>query len=126
MPFSRITTNFHLEYESDFIDTYHQTMIDVLKIPEHDRQIVLDQKTGGFYQPTNSSGRYIIIEIKLFSGRTLETKKKLYKKLFALANSVEVSGANLNIIIQDIEKENWGIRGGQPASEIELGFKTNI
>ena len=90
MPFSRITTNFNLENESSFIEEFHNKMINVLKIPEYDRQIVLDQKTQGFYQPTNSSGKYVIFEIKMFSGRTIETKKKLYKELFALASSVGV------------------------------------
>ena len=126
MPFSRITTNFILEDESVFIDEFHNKMMSVLKIPEHDRQVVLDQKTKGFYQPTNSSGKYVLFEIKMFSGRTLETKKKLYKKLFALANSVGVEGSNVNVILEDIEKHNWGIRGGQPASEVDLGFKTTI
>ncbi len=126
MPFSRITTNFILEDESSFIDEFHNKMMSVLKIPEHDRQVVLDQKTKGFYQPTNSSGKYVIFEIKMFSGRTLETKKKLYKELFALANSVGIEGSNVNVILEDIEKQNWGIRGGQPASEVDLGFKTNI
>ena len=126
MPFSRITTNFTIENETSFIDEFHNKMMSVLKIPEHDRQIVLDQKTKGFYQPTTSSGKYIIFEIKMFSGRTLETKKKLYKELFSLANSVGVEGSNVNVILQDIEKVNWGIRGGQPASEVDLGFKTNI
>ena len=61
----------------------------------------------------------------MFSGRTLETKKKLYKELFALAVSVGVEPSNTNVILEDIEKHNWGVRGGQPASEVELGFKTN-
>ena len=126
MPFSRITTNFNLANESSFIDEFHKKMMRVLKIPEHDRQIVLDQKTNGFYQPTNSSGKYVVFEIKLFSGRTLETKKKLYKELFALAISNGVEASNINVILEDIEKYNWGIRGGQPASEVDLGFKTTI
>ncbi len=126
MPFTRITTNFILEDESSFIDEFHNRMMSVLKIPEHDRQVVLDQKTKGFYQPTNSSGKYVIFEIKMFSGRTLDTKKKLYKELFDLANSVGVEGSNVNVILEDIEKQNWGIRGGQAASEVDLGFKTNV
>lgn len=126
MPFSRITTNFILENESSFIDEFHNKMMSVLKIPEHDRQLVLDQKTKGFYQPTNSSGKYVIFEIKMFSGRTMETKKKLYKELFSLAISVGVDPSSINVILEDIEKHNWGIRGGQPASEVDLGFKTNI
>ncbi len=126
MPFSRITTNFILENEFAFIEGFHKKMMSVLKIPEHDRQIVLDQKTNGFYQPTNSSGKYIIFEIKMFSGRTLETKKKLYIELFALASSFGVEDSNVNVILEDIDKQNWGIRGGQPASEVDLSFKTNI
>ena len=126
MPFSRITTNFIVEDDSAFIKMFHNTMIRVLKIPEHDRQIILDQKTEGFYQPTNSSGKYILFEIKMFKGRSLETKKKLYRELFALAGSAGVDGSNVNVIIEDIEKHNWGIRGGLPASEVDLGFDTNI
>jgi len=126
MPFSRITTNFALEDESAFIDAFHDTMMCVLKIPEHDRLVVLDQKIQGLYPPTNSSGKYMLFEIKMFSGRTLETKKELYNKLFSLAKSVGVDGSQVNVILQDIEKINWGIRGGQPASEVDLGFDTNI
>ena len=126
MPFSRITTNFLLEDEKEFIDSFQEVMMNVLKIPEDDRQIVLEQKTKGFYQPTNSSGKYIIIEIKMFAGRSLDAKKKLFKELFALANSLGVVDSNMNVILEDIEKENWGIRGGQPASEVDLGFNTNV
>lgn len=126
MPFSRITTNFHLENESDFIVDFQNILVSVLNIPEHDRQIVVDKKTQGFYQPVTSPGRYVIFELKLFSGRTLATKKKLYKELFALAHSAGVEGTNVNVIIHDINKEDWGIRGGQPASEVDLGFRTDI
>lgn len=126
MPFSRITTNFNLENESEFIDEFQKILVKVLKIPEHDRQIILDQKEYGFFQPPNSSGRYLIIEIKMFTGRTLETKRKLYRELFSLVKAIGVTSSNLNVIIEDIDKENWGIRGGQPASEVDLGFKTNI
>jgi len=126
MPFSRITTNFIIENESEFIDGFQNAMIEVLNIPENDRQIVLDQKTKGFYQPPDSSGKYIIIEIRMFSGRTIETKRKLYKSLFSLANSIGVENSNMNIILEDVEKENWGLRGGKPASEVDLGFNTDV
>ena len=98
----------------------------VLKIPDYDRFVLLEQKSEGFYQPTNTSGKYIVIEIDMFSGRTIATKRQLYKDLVELANSVDVVSSNVTIILRDIDKENWGIRGGQPASEVELGFKTDI
>ncbi len=126
MPFSRITTNFCLENESVFIDEFHKIMVDVLKIPDNDRLVALDQKTKGFYQPTNYSGKYIVFEIAMFSGRTIETKRKLYKDLIALASSVGGESCRANVILKEVEKENWGVERGQPASDVDLGFKTNI
>lgn len=126
MPFSRITTNFILENESSFIDDYQNLLVNVLQIPEHDRQIVLEQKEHGFYQPPDSSGKYLIFEIKMFSGRTFETKKKLFKELFSLAVNLGVEPSNINVILEDIDKQNWGIRGGQPASEVDLGFEIKV
>ncbi len=126
MPFSRITTNFCLENESVFIDEFHKIMVDILKIPDNDRLVILDQKTNGFYQPTNYSGKYIVFEIDMFSGRTIETKRKLYKELIELANSVGGGNCSANVILKEVEKENWGVERGKPASDVNLGFKTNI
>ena len=126
MPSSRITSNFNFENELDFINDFHNKMMQVLKIPVYDRLVVLNQKIEGFYQPTNTFGKYILYEIDMFSGRSIETKKKLYKELVSLSNSVGVESLNVRIILKEIEKENWGIRGGQPASEIALSFKTDI
>ena len=126
MPSSKITTNFTLENESDFIDGFHKILLNVLQIPEYDRLVILDQKNTGFYQPTNTSGRYILYEIDMFPGRKIETKRILYKELVSLSTQCDVEASNVRIILKEIEKENWGIRGGQPASEVDLGFKTEI
>jgi hypothetical protein len=29
-------------------------------------------------------------------------------------------------VLNEVPLENWGIRGGQPASEVDLGFKVNV
>ncbi len=29
-------------------------------------------------------------------------------------------------MLNEVERENWGLRGGQPASEIDLGFKVDV
>jgi phenylpyruvate tautomerase PptA (4-oxalocrotonate tautomerase family) len=33
------------------------------------------------------------------------------------------NGNNITIVIHESPLENWGIRGGRPASEVDLGFK---
>ena len=126
MPLSKIYTNFLITDESVFIEAFHSKMQEVLKIPEYDRLVTLDQKEKGFYQPTNTTGKYILFEISLFSGRTIEAKRELYKSLIDLAIQHDVDPNNVRIVLNEVEMENWGIRGGQAASDVVLGFKTTV
>ena len=60
----------------------------------------------------------------MFRGRTKETKRALYKSLVDVLEKHGIGKNNVRIVIYDVPKENWGIRGGQMASEVELGFET--
>lgn len=123
MPYTRITTNFELkEKEEKFVEEFHQVMREVLGIPEYDRLVLFSQMTKGFYQPTNTKGNYIVFEIWLFSGRTDETKKELYSKLCQLSEKYNINKLNTRIILNEEDGINWGIRGGQAASDLTLGF----
>jgi hypothetical protein len=33
---------------------------------------------------------------------------------------------HVKILLRESPAENWGIRGGMPASEVELGFKVDV
>jgi phenylpyruvate tautomerase PptA (4-oxalocrotonate tautomerase family) len=33
---------------------------------------------------------------------------------------------HVKILIREIPKENWGIRGGQAGCDVELGFKIDV
>jgi phenylpyruvate tautomerase PptA (4-oxalocrotonate tautomerase family) len=127
MPLSRITTNFSLEEETNrFVDDFHDVMQRTLKLPEYDRMVILDQVETGFFLPTNISGKYILFELTLFEGRKGETKRQLYKRLAELAVAYGVDRFNTRIIVYEVGRENWGIRGGQAASEVDLGFRTDV
>jgi len=69
----------------------------------------------------------MLIEISMFSGRTIATKKKLFQHI---VNNLELSGLiekeKVLITINEQPMENWGVRGGIPANEIDLGFKVEI
>jgi hypothetical protein len=32
----------------------------------------------------------------------------------------------VKILLREIQKENWGIRGGQAGCDVELGFKIDV
>ncbi|MFC0708447.1 tautomerase family protein [Azorhizophilus paspali] len=70
---------------------------------------------------------YLQVEITIFKGRTFETKHKLYQALSGeLAKLLNISPEAILIILNEHKAENWGMRGGIPASEIDFGYSITI
>ena len=58
-----------------------------------------------------------VVKIELWKGRNKEQKRKLVEKVTsAVVDSVSCPPESVQIIISEVEKENWGI-SGQLASE---------
>ncbi|MEG2885172.1 MAG: tautomerase family protein [Acinetobacter sp.] len=109
------------------MDAVIQAQREVLQIPEHDRQIrYIEHRPEHFWIPPNKSQKYTLIEICMFYGRSLETKKKLYQTLVKNLTELGIPKDDIFILLQEQALENWGIRGGIPASEVDLGFKVEI
>jgi phenylpyruvate tautomerase PptA (4-oxalocrotonate tautomerase family) len=127
MPVVKITTNFSIgEIKKKLCQDLHEMMQHVLRIKEYDRLIVLDERPDNFYQPLNTEGKYALIEISLFAGRKAETKRRLYQEIANLFDRLGVNKFNTRIILYEIQRENWGIRGGKAANDVNLGFDTNV
>lgn len=97
----------------------------ILMLPADDRNIRLMDYERDFF--SMKPPYKIIVEISMFSGRTIETKRLLYQTITEKLN--ELIGVNKDaifILINEQPKENWGVRGGKPASEVDLGFKVEI
>jgi len=54
-----------------------------------------------------------VVIIEMWEGRTDEQKEKLMKGIFKAFEEIDVPPEALNIIIHDIPKTNWGLRGEQ-------------
>ena len=64
-----------------------------------------------------------LIEIILYKGRSNGVKKALYKAINDnLALDPGIDCDDIIIVLIEPPLENWGIIGGNPASEIDLGF----
>jgi len=106
-------------------DTVMDAVIEALKVPPDDRNIRLFEYQADLFQM--KPPYEVIIEITMFAGRTKETKKRLYQAVTGkLAAAGIIEREKVFIVINEIPAENWGIRGGFPADEIELGFKVNM
>ena len=58
-----------------------------------------------------------VVIVVMWEGRTSEQKEKLIKGITRAFEEIGVKAEWLNIIIHDVPKTNWGIRGEQ-ASKI--------
>lgn len=105
-------------------DAIHACVTDALGLPADKRfHRFLPLDTADFIHPPDRSARYTIIEISLFEGRSVETKKQLIRLLFTRLNEHNlVAAQDLEITITETPKHNWGIRG-LPGDELTLNYK---
>lgn len=54
-----------------------------------------------------------VVQVNMWEGRTVEQKEKLIKAITKAFRVIDVKPEQLEIIIHDIPKSNWGTRGEQ-------------
>ncbi len=110
----------------EFIEAVQAALITGLIIPEQDRCVrLLEYDEDALITPPHASLRYTVIEITLFSGRSLEAKRRLYAAMVANLAEFDLTPHDIKVILIEVPQENWGLRG-LPASEIDLGFKVDV
>ena len=128
MPSTRIVTgSWARGSEGKVIEAVQSALLNSLKLPEHDRDVVLDiyDETTRIVR-TGRSQRYTRVEVTLFAGRSMEAKKALYKAMVANLAELGVPEAEVKTVLIEVPTENWGLRGGYPASELDLGYKIDV
>lgn len=118
----------HLDaHKAQISDAIHSCVMEALSFPQGKRAhrfIGLD--ASDFYYPEGRSEQYTIIEISMFEGRTVETKKKLIHLLFErLQAEVGIAPADVEITIFETPRHNWGFRG-QTGDAISLDYKVEV
>jgi phenylpyruvate tautomerase PptA (4-oxalocrotonate tautomerase family) len=129
MPLAKIEVrrNWPPEKVQAIIDAVYLAQREALKVPENDRQIrFIEHKPGHFQVPPGKTENFTLVEISLFAGRSLEAKRALYSAIVRNLGAVGIDPADIFIVLNEIPLQNWGIRGGIPASEVDLGFKVDV
>ncbi|MCE5214902.1 MAG: tautomerase family protein [Methanobacterium sp.] len=116
------------EYKKAILDGVHQALVSSLGIPDTDRfQRLYELPLSNYELPPDRSDDVTIIEITIFKGRTSKTKKALYQAIVENLNeNPGITGYDVLIILLEPPLENWGVRGGKPASEIDFDFKIDV
>ncbi|MEW6726592.1 MAG: tautomerase family protein [Bacillota bacterium] len=115
-------------YKKAVLDGVHEALVQAIKIPDHDRNQRLYELDADHFEisPTKSENA-VIIEIVMFKGRSAEAKKRLFQAVVAnLGKNPGIDGNDIIIVLHEPPLENWGIRGGKPADEVDLGFDIKV
>jgi phenylpyruvate tautomerase PptA (4-oxalocrotonate tautomerase family) len=118
----------HLEpAKARLSDVIHSCVIDALQFPPNKRaHRFFHMDAGDFYFPESATHRYTIIEISMFEGRSVETKKHLIRLLFErICNQADRLPNEVEITITETPRQNWGFRG-MPGDEIGLNYNVGV
>jgi phenylpyruvate tautomerase PptA (4-oxalocrotonate tautomerase family) len=109
------------------MEAVYQAQREALKIPENDREIrYIEHKPEHFAVPPEKTENYTFVEITMFPGRSLDAKRKLYGSIVRRLGDLGIEPSDIFIVLNEPPLDNWGIRGGQPASEVDIGFKLEV
>ncbi len=105
-----------------------QTAIaDTLKLPVQDRNLRLCvHGPDEWLLPEGKSDRYVLVEIMLFAGRTPETKGALFAAIVGALEALGIPRGDVFLILDEQPRENVGIRGGQRADLVDLGYQVKV
>ena len=129
MPIARIEVRkiWPPEQVQAIIEAVYQAQREALQLPEHDRQIrYIEHRPEHFHVPPDKGENYTLVEITLFAGRSLQAKRALYQAIVKRFEALGIAASDVIIVLNEVPLDNWGIRGGKPASEVDLGFKVNV
>jgi phenylpyruvate tautomerase PptA (4-oxalocrotonate tautomerase family) len=109
------------------IDAVQSALREALKIPEADRTLrLIEHPVSHFAVPPGRGQKFTLVEVTMFSGRSMEAKRTLYQAIVRNLAAVGIPPLDIKITLIETPPENWGLRGGMPASEIDLGFKIDV
>lgn len=128
MPCVRIATGRWAEgRELALIEAVQAALVDAFRIPEWDRDIVLDlYDANRRIVSTGRSERYTRIEIVGIAARSLEAKRALFKGIVERLEPLGVPRTETRIFLIEPPAESWGVKGGLLASEADMGFKIDV
>ena len=109
------------------IEAVQSALKEALRIPEWDRTLrLIEHSPSHFAVPSGRGEKFTLVEITMFSGRSTSAKRALYQAIVRNLAGLGVPALDIKITLIETPPDNWGIRGGVPASEIDLGFKIDV
>ncbi|WP_427893177.1 tautomerase family protein [Kribbella sp. GL6] len=115
--------------ETGLIDAVHNALVTAFQIPPQDKDIRLVVHAPHRFacSPRLTQPEYFtLVSIDCFAGRSIAAKRSLYTEIVTNLKPFGIPADHITILVRDLPTTNWGIRAGQPASDLDLGFNINV
>ncbi len=115
--------------ETVLIEAVHGALVRAFKIPKTDRHVrLIAHAPHRFACPPGKAqpDRFTQITIDAFAGRSTDAKRTLYREIVESLEPLGIPRDHVSVLVRDAPRENWGIRGGQAACDVDLGFDVNV
>ncbi|KKC01375.1 tautomerase family protein [Mycolicibacter arupensis] len=115
--------------EVAIIDAVHGALVTAFQIPAKDKNVrLVVHEPHRFVVPAQlAQPEYrTLVSIDCFSGRSVEAKRLLYAGIVENLAELGIPRDHVMITLHESDRDNWGIRGGQAASDVDLGFTVQV
>ena len=115
--------------ETALIDAVHGALQRAFRIPPGDRHLrLLVHEPHRFAVPPDLAqpDRFTQVSVDAFEGRSIDAKRTLYREIVESLEPLGIPPDHVSILVRDHPRENWGIRGGLAACDVDLGFEVNV
>jgi len=99
-------------------DAVHRALVETVDVPQRDRfQLLTEHEPGDLvydseYLGIARSDNIVIIQITLNTGRSLEKKRRLYRRIAHNLGELGVRREDVLINLVEVAKENWSFGNG--------------
>lgn len=106
------------------LDAVHAALVEAFHIPEHDLN-QLHEYAEGDLESRQGAGA-VFVEIVAFPGRSADAKRRLFAALAANLGRAGVDPQRTLFVLHEPPLSSWGVRGGQAAADVDVGFKLDV
>lgn len=115
--------------EGAIIDAVHGALVAAFRIPVVDKHVrLVSHEPHRFAVPPGlvTPELYTFVGIDCFAGRSVQAKRNLYREITDGLHALGIPRDHVTIVVRESALENWGVRGGQAACDIDLGFDVTV
>ncbi|MFN8077584.1 MAG: tautomerase family protein [Kineosporiaceae bacterium] len=115
--------------EAALIEAVHGALVAAFRIPPEDRTvrlIVHEPHRFACSPRLREPERFTLVTIDCFAGRSVDAKRRLYGEIVERLAALGVPADHVTVTLRESGTENWGIRGGKAACDVELGFDVHV